>query len=212
MGSNQTKSGQKKDVAVNKKVSKVKNPVNEKASSTFKSLSKNDIERIQNECLITEAEIKNKYDIFMAFCDKNSKLNEKNFYELCFSLKNEIPEHLRRYSNLVFRSIDSDHDGVVNFHDFIIAFQCIIRGDLKRKLEYAYLLYDSDGSGRLDVDKIRNFIEVMLKILQTEKQFNPQLVAENCFVLLDKKQTGIVGKGLFILSDFYRNLKFLNFR
>jgi Ca2+-binding EF-hand superfamily protein len=199
MGSSQAKGGQKKVVVVNKKVSILRNPVNEKSSSTFKSLSKNDIERIQSECLITEAEIKNKYDIFMAFCDKSSKLNEKNFYELCFSLKNEIPEHLRRYSNLVFRSIDSNHDGFVNFHDFIIAFQSIIRGDLRRKLEYAFLLYDSDGSGRLDVDKIRNFIEVMLKILQAEKHFNPQLVAENCFVLLDKKRTGLVGKGLFIL-------------
>ena len=35
----------------------------------------------------------------------------------------------------------------------------------------------------------------MLKILQAEKHYNSQMVAENCFSLLDKKRTGEITKG-----------------
>ena len=195
MGSGQTKST-KTEKNNEPARSSVKAPIKKPARSNIKSISKQEIDRIQSECLISEAEIKNKYQIFMAFSDNGNKLNEKGFYEMCLSLKNEIPDHLRKYSNLVFGSIDTDHDHYISFHEFIIAYQSILRGDLKKKLEYTFLLYDSDGSGRLDVKKIKNITDVMLKILQADKFFNSQAVAEGCFALLDRKKFGAVAKGI----------------
>jgi Ca2+-binding EF-hand superfamily protein len=208
MGSKQTKNSASNN---NKKTEAVKNPANNlppakkksTSSNNLKALSKNEVECIQKDCFISEAEIKNKYDIFMAFSDNGQKLNEKSFYELCLSLKNEIPEHLRKYSSMVFRSIDTDHDHLITFYDFIVAYQSILKGDVKKKLEYAFYLYDSDGTGRLDVNKIKNVIEIMLKVLQADKNFNAQTVAENCLILLDKRKFGFIVKGNFYFNFYF---------
>ena len=75
-----------------------------------------------------------------------------------------------------------------------------MKGDVKKKLEYTFSLYDSDGTGRLDVAKIKTVIEIMLKLLQAEKNFNAQAVSENCLALLDYRKLGFIVKGKTIFS------------
>ena len=97
----------------------------------------------------------------------------------------------------------------------MIAFALTSRGDLKKKLEYAFALYDADGNGYLDNDEIREVITGMLDLLGADKKHNnPKELAEQCMKELDSSQDGQVSKGILpffffpklslILVFFYR--------
>ena len=130
----------------------------------------------------------------MAFSGNKQDLNKDGFFQMCLWLKNEIPVHLHKHPSLIFQSIDRDHDDFVNFQDFIVGYQNIMRGDLKEKIEYAFRLYDSDNSGLLNGDKIRNFTDLMEEIFQDGKNNKSNTIVEDFFAKLDKKEPEIVEK------------------
>jgi Ca2+-binding EF-hand superfamily protein len=130
----------------------------------------------------------------MAFSGNKQDLNKDGFFQMCLSLKNEIPVHLHKHPSLIFHSIDRDHDGLVNFHDFIVGYQNILRGYLKEKIEYAFRLYDSDNSGLLSCDKIRNVTDLMEEIFQDGKNNKSNNIVEDFFAFLAKKESETVEK------------------
>ena len=56
---------------------------------------------------------------------------------------------------------------VINFNIkiFKIAYALTSRGDLKKKLEYAFMLYDLDGSGYLNNNELKTVLGGMLDLL-----------------------------------------------
>jgi Ca2+-binding EF-hand superfamily protein len=70
------------------------------------------------------------------------------------------------------------------------------RGDIKKKLEYAFEIYDSDGNGYLDNNEIREVIKGMLDLLGADKKSNnASQLAEECIKQLDASNDGKVSKG-----------------
>jgi hypothetical protein len=102
---------------------------------------------------------------------------------------------------------------------FKIAFALTSRGDLKKKLEYAFALYDADNSGYLDRNEVREVITGMLDLLGADKRsHNPQQLAEECIKELDSSNDGKISKQVWLfffliltlstLCIFYSNLSF----
>lgn len=169
-------------------------PVIQEPKPTFNSIDK---KLILSQATISDAELKNKFEIFLAFSNNSPKLNEEDFCRLCVSLKNEIPDHYYKILSQIFKSIDSDHDGFIRFEEFIISYHHIHRGTLRRKLEYTYKLYDPEDTGKLDAAKIERFVTVMLKLLNAESQYNASEVAAGCMKLLDPSGKGEVSRGTY---------------
>ena len=70
------------------------------------------------------------------------------------------------------------------------------RGDLKKKLEYAFELYDSDGNGYLDSTEVREVVKGMLDLLGADKKGNDaNKLAEECIKQLDATNDGKLSKG-----------------
>ena len=70
---------------------------------------------------------------------------------------------------------------------------------MKKKLEYAFALYDADGNGYLDKDEIKLVINGMLDLLGADKKHNdPQKLADECMKELDSSHDGQVSKEEFI--------------
>ena len=80
---------------------------------------------------------------------------------------------------------------------FQIGYSLTSKGDLKKKLEYAFELYDSDGNGYLDHKEIRDVITGMLDLLGADKKSNNAFqLAEECIKQLDASNDGRVSKGI----------------
>ena len=78
----------------------------------------------------------------------------------------------------------------------MISFALTSRGDLKKKLEYAFALYDADGNGYLDSNEINDVITGMLDLLGADKKHNnPKQLADECIKQLDSSKDGQVSKG-----------------
>ena len=73
------------------------------------------------------------------------------------------------------------------------------RGDPKKKLEYAFELYDADNSGYLDMNEVRSVITGMLDLLGADKRANnASQLAEECCRQLDTSGDGKISKDEFI--------------
>ena len=70
---------------------------------------------------------------------------------------------------------------------------------MRRKLEYTFALYDSDGNGYLDRNEIRAVIQAMLELLGADKNNNnPQQLADECIRELDSSRDGRISKDEFV--------------
>ncbi len=70
---------------------------------------------------------------------------------------------------------------------------------MKRKLEYAFQIYDEDGNGFLSKEEIENVITGMLDLLGADKTMNdPQKLADEAIKALDTSKDGKVTKEEFI--------------
>ncbi len=73
------------------------------------------------------------------------------------------------------------------------------RGDQRKKLEYAFELYDADDSGYLDSNELNAGIYGMLDLLGADRNANSSKeIAAECLEKLDKSRDGKVSKEEFI--------------
>jgi len=73
------------------------------------------------------------------------------------------------------------------------------KGDLNRKLEYAFDLYDADRNGYLDKNEVREVVIGMLDLLGADKKGqNSAHLADECIRQLDASRDGKVTKAEFI--------------
>ena len=73
------------------------------------------------------------------------------------------------------------------------------RGDPKKKLEYAFNIYDSDRNGFLDSNEIISVLSGMIKLMGSEEQYpSARKLTDDCIHVLDKDKDGKVSKGKFL--------------
>ncbi|CAF0713655.1 unnamed protein product [Brachionus calyciflorus] len=147
---------------------------------------------------LSRAEIKNVFDQFMAN-NPDAKLDRKEFVRLYDLLRPEPPELMDEISEFVFRAFDSDKNGFINFNEFMIAYALTSRGDPKKKLEYAFTLYDADNNGTLDMAEVRSVLVGMLDLLGADKKnTNVAQLTEECCRELDTSRDGKITKDEFV--------------
>lgn len=97
-----------------------------------------------------------------------------------------------------------------------MAYAITSRGDLKTKLEYAFILYDGDGSGYLDYNELKNVLSGMLDLIGNyfkkigfivsklsfvlkgaDETTQAATIAEQCLGELDISKDGRITKGIF---------------
>lgn len=59
-----------------------------------------------------------------------------------------------RFREHVFRMIDADHDGEVDFREFLTCLAVVLNGNAEQKLRRAFCLYDVDGDGFITDDEL----------------------------------------------------------
>lgn len=144
------------------------------------TLKESDYKFLTQQTGLDRVIIKTMFDKFMNN-NPDGQLDRKEFVRLYSEIRPEAPEYLDEISEFVFRVFDVDKSGSISFHEFLVAYALTSRGDLNRKLEYAFILYDTDNNGYLDRNELRTVLTGMLDLLGAEKKnYNVQKLAEEC--------------------------------
>ncbi|KAJ3596747.1 hypothetical protein NHX12_003150 [Muraenolepis orangiensis] len=107
------------------------------------------------------------------------------------------------YAEQIFRTLDSNEDGVVDFSEYVVAVSLLIAGSPEQKLRWSFKLYDKDRDGVITRDEMLDIMQAVYKmsLANALTKRNP-LTAEECtnriFMRLDRDNNAIICLDEFI--------------
>lgn len=90
-----------------------------------------------------------------------AKFNQSmQLYKLCFPEGDSL-----NFCEHVFRTFDTDNNGVIDFKEFIEAVDVTSTGSVEDKLRWAFQMYDIDNNGSIDIEELTNIIEAIYQMI-----------------------------------------------
>ncbi|XP_076841116.1 guanylyl cyclase inhibitory protein [Brachyhypopomus gauderio] len=107
------------------------------------------------------------------------------------------------YAEQVFRTLDSNGDGVVDFREYVTAISMLIQGSSVEKLCWSFKLYDKDKDGAITRSEMLEIMQAVYKMSVAASMTKPNpLTAEECtsriFTRLDKDNDAMISLEEFI--------------
>ncbi|XP_043120845.1 guanylyl cyclase inhibitory protein [Puntigrus tetrazona] len=107
------------------------------------------------------------------------------------------------YAEQIFRTLDNNGDGVVDFREYVTAISMLIEGTTVEKLRWSFKLYDKDKDGAITRSEMLEIMQAVYKMSVAASLTKPDpLTAEECtnriFVRLDKDNNAIISQEEFI--------------
>ncbi|XP_042267420.1 guanylyl cyclase inhibitory protein [Thunnus albacares] len=107
------------------------------------------------------------------------------------------------YAEKIFRTLDTNADGVVDFREYVMAISMLIEGSAVEKLRWSFKLYDKDRDGAITKEEMLEIMQAVYKMSVATALTKPNpLTAEECtnriFLRLDKDNNAIITVEEFI--------------
>ncbi|XP_056138548.1 guanylyl cyclase inhibitory protein [Lampris incognitus] len=154
-------------------------------------------------CRRKESYITELYEWFRTFINKCPSglitLHEFQRHFCNGTVGNESAE----YAEQIFRALDNNEDGVVDFREYVMAISMLIEGSSEEKLRWSFKLYDKDSDGAITQEEMLEIMKAVYKMSEAaaSTKLNP-LTAEECtnriFVRLDKDNDAIISLEEFV--------------
>jgi Ca2+-binding EF-hand superfamily protein len=171
-----------------------------KGKKAFNQLNEEDYKIIADFTNISTRQAKEVFDQFHKEVP-SGKLNRDQFAAFFKSIdpeKCKLDDH-KKFTDLIFKSFDSDNDGVLTVNEILVGFAVITKGDVDRRLEYIFNIYDSDKNGELTIDEIKyGFKGVFIMSGVDANDFVIETKANNKMNKLDSDRDGTISKAEFI--------------
>eukprot|EP00092_Neocalanus_flemingeri_P015504 GFUD01016783.1.p1 GENE.GFUD01016783.1~~GFUD01016783.1.p1 ORF type:complete len:192 (-),score=46.50 GFUD01016783.1:49-624(-) len=172
------------------------------AQSSREVLSKEDLEFLKCNTDYDEQTIIEYYKGFLSDCPEG-KLNPATFcqiYSKCFPTGNA-----KQFCDHVFRSFDTDQNGVIDFKEFLLSIDINCSGTPEEKLSWAFRMYDMDGNGYIDILEMTKLVSSIYKMIGTGQDHllhdeTPLERAQAIFQRMDVNDDGKVTKYEFTRS------------
>lgn len=125
------------------------------------SLSKETLEELQLNTKFTEEELCAWYQSFLKECP-SGRITRQQFQTIYAKFFPDSDP--KAYAEHVFRSFDANSDGTLDFKEYITALHMTTAGKPNQKLEWAFSLYDVDGSGAISKNEVLEIVMVSLNL------------------------------------------------
>lgn len=103
------------------------------------------------------------YADFYEYAHRNSGLNIDDFIKFFCKLRHK-KKNSEDFYKLAFHAFDRDNSGIIDFPEFIVAFNIISNGDMKKRLEWMFEVFDLNKDGVIDKQEIAIIIKAILKM------------------------------------------------
>ncbi|XP_052132791.1 Kv channel-interacting protein 4-like [Frankliniella occidentalis] len=108
-----------------------------------------------------------------------------------------------QYAHYVFRTLDQDHSGLLNFENFVHGLSVLSRGSIDEKLRWTFSLYDVNGDGRITREELADVVGSVYEIMG--KTAHP--AADQHAIVQDKvdrifQKLDLNGDGVVTLDEF----------
>uniref|UniRef100_G1P3N8 Potassium voltage-gated channel interacting protein 2 n=1 Tax=Myotis lucifugus TaxID=59463 RepID=G1P3N8_MYOLU len=160
------------------------------------------LEQLQEQTKFTRKELQVLYRGFKNECPSGivSEENFKQIYSQFFPQGGEST-----YATFLFNAFDTNHDGSVNFEDFVAGLSVILRGTIDDRLNWAFNLYDLNKDGCITkeemLDIMKSIYDMMGKYTYPAlREEAPREHVESFFQKMDRNKDGVVTIEEFIES------------
>jgi len=171
-----------------------------KGHSKELDLAKEDLEFLLKNSKFSEKDIRELYKGFIEDCP-NGKLTPMKFQQM-YSLFSPSG-NVEQFSDYVFRSFDIDHDGFIDFREFMLAIGVTSSDSAEEKLKWAFRLYDTNREGVVDQSEMICIVQAIHDMLGAHSKKSREQVrdqASNIFHQMDINHDGEVSEEEFLLA------------
>lgn len=149
----------------------------------------------------TEGELKRIYRGFKAECPTG--LVKEDAFKLIYQQFFPQGANAGQYAHYVFRTLDQDHSGLLNFENFVHGLSVLSRGSIDEKLRWTFSLYDVNGDGRITREELADVVGSVYEIMG--KTAHP--AADQHAIVQDKvdrifQKLDLNGDGVVTLDEF----------
>jgi Ca2+-binding EF-hand superfamily protein len=130
-------------------------------------------------------------------------MNRREFCSLYITLRKDSPELVEGLSENVFRALgvagnDSD---LITLKEFLLIYALTSHGDISKRLEYAFELYDVNNDNALDLSEVTAVIYGILELFPESPDASYTDVTKACTKAM--KTTEVVKKGFTNNNDIF---------
>jgi len=124
-------------------------------------------------------------------------------YNILLNLSVALPEKdAKEISDHIIKIYDTNHDGVVDFVEFMVVYLVMSKGSPDEILSTMFRVFDDDQNGKITIDEMRKLVESMYGMLVAE---NPELpdkreLARQMFREMDHNKDDVVTLEEFVAS------------
>lgn len=158
---------------------------------------------LENNTAFTADEIRDYYRTFLKDCPSGRMT--MSLEEFVTAYNKIFPQgDATKFAEHIFNQFDSDRSGHIDFREFLQALSIQLKGSVEERLEWAFNLYDIDGTGFIERQELIEIARALHyhkgHLLVSDERVTPQQIADYVLERADQNHDNKLSKEEFVTA------------